>query len=186
MIDHNIKFLENIKQGFERTISWNKHRSEITTQPKNNSLDYLIDPTFRNNNRLFELPFKNGDNDLIRYSFNNCYMPLVEIKYFNALINNNHFFYQPVKSKQKEFEKLIEMSRKDDYATGDLLDFSYHQNYYKLIVIDLSRQTHTSIPQQINFTGKSEEDHGAIMFFIAEKQQKIILNFSLDSLIPTE
>ena len=35
----NIKFLENIKQGFKRTISWSNNRSEITTQPKNNILD---------------------------------------------------------------------------------------------------------------------------------------------------
>ena len=35
----NIKYLENIKQGFERTISWNKYRSEIITQPKHNNLD---------------------------------------------------------------------------------------------------------------------------------------------------
>ena len=33
-INDNIKFLENIKQGFKRTIFWNKYRSEITTQPK--------------------------------------------------------------------------------------------------------------------------------------------------------
>ena len=43
----NIKFLENIKQGFKRTIYWNKYRSEITTQTKNNNLDYLTDPTFK-------------------------------------------------------------------------------------------------------------------------------------------
>ena len=40
-----------------------------------------------------------------------------------------------------------------------------------------------NIPQQINFTEKLEEDDGASMFFIAEKQQKTILNFSLNSLI---
>ena len=64
----NIKFSENIKQGFKRTISWNKYRSEITTQPKNNNLDYLIDPTFRNINKLFVLSFKNGDNNPTRSS----------------------------------------------------------------------------------------------------------------------
>ena len=67
-----------------------------------------------------------------------------------------------------------------------LLDFSYHQNCYELIGGDLSRQTNTSIPQQINFTGKLEKDDGATMFVIAEKLQKTILNFSLDSLIVTE
>ena len=44
--DDNITFLENIKQGFERTISWNKYRSKITIQIKNNNSDYLIDPSF--------------------------------------------------------------------------------------------------------------------------------------------
>ena len=38
----------------------------------------------------------------------------------------------------------------------------------------------------MNFTGKFDEDDGAAMFFIAEKQQKTVLNFSLDSLIVTE
>ena len=42
-INHNIKFLENIKQEFKRTISWNKYISEITTQTKNNNLAYPID-----------------------------------------------------------------------------------------------------------------------------------------------
>ena len=58
------------------------------------------------------------------------------------------------------------MSRNDDYTTGNLLDFSYHQNYYKLVGIDLSRQANTSIPQQINFVGKLEEDDGETMFLL--------------------
>ena len=51
-INNNIKLLENIKQGFKRTISWNKYRSEIITQPKNNKIDYLIDPLYGNFNYL--------------------------------------------------------------------------------------------------------------------------------------
>ena len=71
-------------------------------------------------------------------------MPLVEIEDYNALIDNK----QPVKqtNKQKAYERLVEMSRNDDYTTRNLLDFSYYQNHYKLIGIDLSRQTNTSIP----------------------------------------
>ena len=78
------------------------------------------------------------------------------------------------------------MSRNNDYTTVNLLDYLYHQNYYKLTGIHLSRETNTSILQQINFVGKLEEDDGATMLFIAEKQQKTILNFSLDLLIVTE
>ena len=75
------------------------------------------------------------------------------------------------------------LSKNDDYTTRNLLDFSNHQNYYKLIGIDLSRQANTSIPQQVNFVGKLEQDDGVAMFFIAEKQHKTILNFPLDSLL---
>ena len=78
-INDNIKVLENIKQGFKR-ICRNKYRSETTAQPKNNNLDYLVDPTFRNINKLFVLSFKNGNNDPTRNSFDKYYMPLVDNK----------------------------------------------------------------------------------------------------------
>ena len=64
------------------------------------------------------------------------------------------------------------MSRNNEYTTGNLLDYLYHQNYYKLIGIDLSRQTNTSIPQQINSVLKLEEDDGATMFFYCRKAAK--------------
>ena len=46
------------------------------------------------------------------------------------------------------------MSRNDDYTTENLLDYLHHQNYYKHIGIDLSRQKNKSIPQQVNFVGR--------------------------------
>ena len=86
-INDYITFLENMKQELKRTISWNKCRSKITTQPKNN-LGYLIDLTFKNISRLFLLSFKNGGDDPTRNSFDRYYMPLVEIEDLNALVNN--------------------------------------------------------------------------------------------------
>ena len=55
--DNNL--LEQLKTGFKRTIKWNKYRSEMSNQTKNNNLNYLIDPTFTNVNRLFALSFEN-------------------------------------------------------------------------------------------------------------------------------
>ena len=78
------------------------------------------------------------------------------------------------------------MSNNNDYTTGKLLGFFYYQICQKLIGIDLSRQTNTSIPQQVNFAGELECYNDETMFFIVEKQQKNILNFSVDSLIVTE
>ena len=63
-----------MKQGFKRTVSWNKYRSEITTQLKSNNLDYMIDPTFKNIDRLFVLSFKNDSNNPMRDSFDKYYM----------------------------------------------------------------------------------------------------------------
>ena len=64
------------------------------------------------------------------------------------------------------------MSRNDDYTTGNLLDYLYHEKYYKLIDVALLRQTNTSALQQINFVGKLEEVVATTMLFINEKQQK--------------
>ena len=50
------------------------------------------------------------------------------------------------------------MSKSDDYTTGNLLEYFHHQKYYKLIGINSSRQTNTSIGQKINFIEKLEED----------------------------
>ena len=76
------------------------------------------------------------------------------------------------------------MSRNDDHTIGNF--YLYHQQFYRLICIDLSRQKSKSIPQQVNFVEKIEQGDGVTMFFIAEKQQKTIQNLSLDSLIVTE
>ena len=107
-INDNIKFLENIKKWFKKTNSWSKYRFEITTQTKNNNLDYLIHLTLLIYiNFLFVLLFKNDDNDPARNSFDNCYMPLVEIKHFNVLINNKPFFISQQRTNKKRIKNLL-------------------------------------------------------------------------------
>ena len=56
--ENDRKLLEQLKIGFKRTVKWNKYRSQITIQPQNNNLNYLINPTFTNVNRLFVLSFQ--------------------------------------------------------------------------------------------------------------------------------
>ena len=81
--ENDNKLLEQLKTGFKRTIKWNKYTSEMSNQTKNNNLNYLIDPTFTNVNRLFVLSFENEDD---RTSFSKYYVPKVEIKDFNILL----------------------------------------------------------------------------------------------------
>ena len=158
-----------------------QYKPEITTQPKNNNSDYLIDLKFKNINKFFVLSFKNGDDDPKINSFDEYYMSLVETKNVNELVDNKIFFDQPVKRIQEAYEINVQKSKNNDYTTEDLLNDLYHQNYYKLIGKYLSRQTNTSICEQINFVGKLEEDDGATKYFIAENQEKTFLHFSLDS-----
>ena len=73
------------------------------------------------------------------------------------------------------------MSNNNDYATGNLLDFAYFKENYKLIAIDLSKQTKLKDPQQINFIGKLDKDNGATMFSIIEKSEEPTFNFLQNS-----
>ena len=85
-------------------------------------------------------------------------------------------------NEEEVYEKITEMSRNNDYTTGNLLDFAYFKENYRLIATDLSKQTKLKDPQQINFIGKLEnQDHGATMFFIIEKSEKTTFNFSQNS-----
>ena len=180
--ESDTKLLEQIKTGFKITIKQKKYRSQITFQPQNINLNYLIDPTFISVNRLFVLSFARnleGDN---RDSFSHCYVPNVEIKDFNVLIDGKSFFDLPVKNKEKLYEKNIDMSRNNDYTTVNLLDFAYFKENYQLIAIDLSKQSNLKNPQQINFIGKLEnQTNGATMFFIIKKSEETALKFSQNS-----
>ena len=62
----------------------------------------------------------------------------------------------PVKNEEGAYKKFIDMSRNNDYTTSNLLDFAYFEENYRLIAIDLSKQTNLNDPQQINFIGKLE------------------------------
>ena len=126
--ENDPKLLEKIKTAFKRTIKWNKYRSQMTIQPKNNNFNYLIDSTFTNVNRLFVLLFVRTNTGDDRDSFLDYYVPNVEIKDFNVLIDGKSFFDLPVKNEEEAYEKVIEMSNNSDYKTGNLLDFDYFKN----------------------------------------------------------
>ena len=142
----------------------------MTNQTKTNHLNHLIDPTFIKVNRKFGLFFENEED---RTYFSKYYVPKVEIKVFNVLIDGKSFFDVPVKNKAQAYGKTMTISKNNDYTTGNSLDYEYFSKHYKLIAIDLSKQTELENPglkQQINFIGKLEDDK-ATTFFIIEKSE---------------
>ena len=95
----------------------------MTIQPKNNNLNYLIDPTFMIT-LFISLSFPRNNNTDSRDSFSSYYLPKVEINDFNVLIDGKSFFDLPVKSEEEAYEKIID---NNDYTTGILLDYSYYK-----------------------------------------------------------
>ena len=92
------------------------------------------------------------------------------------------FFDLPVKNEEKACEKI--MSKSNDYTLGNLLDFAYFKKKknYRLIAIDLSKQTKIKDPQQINFIQKLENQaHGATILFITEKSEETTFEFLQNS-----
>ena len=161
----------------KRKIIWNKYRSQMTTEAINNNLNILVDPTFPNINRLFVLAYQNADD---RQSFYEFYLPKVMIEDFNVIIDKLAFFDLPIKTEEEAYEKIIDISRNNEYKTGNLLDYDYFKKYYKLIAIDLSKQQelqeNEDLIQQINFIGRLEE--AANVFIIIEKKEHAVLEFS--------
>ena len=107
---NDTEFLEQLKTGFKRTKKRSKYRSQLTIQPQNNNLNYLIDPTLIIVNRLFVLSFAiNAERDN-KDSFSDYYVRNVKIKGFNVLIDGKSFFDLPVKNKKEFYEKIIDVS----------------------------------------------------------------------------
>ena len=171
--DDEIKLLTNLISGFKREIKWNKYRSQMSIEAANNNLNVLIDPTFTNVNRVFVLAYRNADN---RQSYSRFYLPNVMVKNYNVIIDKLAFFDLPIKTEEKAYEKIIDISRNNEYTTGNLLDYDYFKKYYKLIAIDLSKQQllqeNEDLIQQINFIGRLEQ--AANVFIIIEKKENII------------
>ena len=170
--ENDTTLLEQLKTEFKRTIKWNKYRSQITVQSNNNNLNYLIDTTFTNLNILSVLSFTRTNASDNRDSFSDYYAPKVEIKDFYVLIDGKFSLFCQY--------KIIEMSNNNDYLIGNLLDFVYFKEHYKLTAIDLSNQTKLKDMQQINFIGNLEAN-GATMFFIIEKSEETTFDFSQTS-----
>ena len=99
----------------------------MSNQNKNNNLNYLIDTTFSN--------VKNEDD---RTSYYKYYLPSVEIKDYNVLIDGNAFFELPIKNIEETYEEIIQITDHSGYYTrANLLDYEYFKEHYKLIAIDL-------------------------------------------------
>ena len=177
----NTKFLQQLKSGFKRVINWNKYLSKPELLAQNPNLNHLIEPSFQGVNRLFVLAFENDNHRTIHDRY---YLPIVEIKDYNIMINGENFFDQPIKNNKVIYENIrkIATGQGDDYTTGCLLDYSYFADNYKMIAVDLSKQQALDADpraiQKINFTANLNRAGNTRGYFILEEAKETILDFS--------
>ena len=132
-------------------------------------------------NGIFALSFEN-END--RTSHSNYYLPKVEIKDFNVMIDGKNFFDQPIDSDLKTYKNIrkVATGQGEDYTTGCLLDYSYFKDFYKMIATDLGKQQVLDVDpraiEQINFKVNLGTAGNTTMFFFIEEAKETVLDFS--------
>ena len=177
----SIKFFQQLKSGFKRVINWNKYLSKPELLAQNPNVNHFVEPNFQGVNRLFVLAFENDDD---RTSDDEYYLPTVEIKDYNIVINGENFFDQPIKNNKITYDNITKTAtdQADDYTTGCLLDYPYFANTYKMIAVDLSKQQALDADpraiQQINFTANLDRAGNTRVYFILKEAKETILDFS--------
>ena len=112
------------------------------------------------------------------------YLPNVEIKNCNVMINGENCFDQPIKDYKVTYENIrkIATGRGDDYTTGCLLDYPYFKDSYKMIAVDLSKQqaldADPRVIQKINFTANLDIVGNTRIYFILAEAKEIKRGFS--------
>ena len=176
----NAKLLPQLKSGFKRTISWNKYLSKPELLPQNPNLNHLIEPSFQGVNRLFVLAFENDEQRIGNKIY---YLRNVEIKHYNVMIDRKNIFGQPVKNNKVTYEDIqkIVTGQGDDYTTGCLFDYIHFKNYYKMILVDLSKQQALDADpkaiQQINFTANLDKAGNTRFYFMLEEGKETLFEF---------
>ena len=177
----NTKLLQQLKSGFKRVINWNKYLSKPESFRRNANINYLVEPSFQGINILFVLAF---EGDTQRTSHSSYYLPSVEIKDYNIMINGENVFDQPIKNNKITCENIRKTATNqgDDYTTGCLLDYPYFMDTYQMIAVDLSKQQALDADpraiQQIDFIANLDRAGNRRFYFILEEAKETILDFS--------
>ena len=109
------KLLEQLKSGFN-LIDENKYQSKVSSKRQNQYLDFLIDPSFQEVNRLFLLSFENENDRNVHTEY---HLPKVEIKYYNVIIYGKNIFDKAVKSNMRIYDKIRKVAKgQGDFSKG--------------------------------------------------------------------
>ena len=182
--EDNKDFIEQQNKGFQRSIYWNEYKTKEKDEDGNaNAVKYInLDPSFQGANRLFLMAYSRADdNQATRNGQKKYYLPRIDLKKYNVIIDGRNFYDNPIESdieKYRELKKEV-IGKGEDYTTGSLLDYDYFNKHYKLVAVDLSKQKELDADpisiQQIEFKYMLETN--STIYWVLEKSKETILEF---------
>ena len=150
-VEDNSKLLKLLNKGLKRPIHWNEYKVtpnkivEIAAANDEKYIRELLDSSCQGVNRLFVLAYDNtaGNNQVSVDSYKKYFLPRVKINNYDIEIDDRNFYDQPINDSIKQYDKVrkIPTGKGDDYTTGCLLDFDYFEKNYRIIAVDLNKQT---------------------------------------------
>ena len=182
--EDNKDFIEQQNKGSQRSIYWNECKTKEKDEDGNaNATKYInLDPSFQGANRLFLMAYsREDDNQATRNGQRKYYLPRIDLKKYNVIIDGRNFYDNPIESdieKYRELQKVM-IGKGEDYTTGSLLDYNYFKEHYKLVAVDLSKQKELDADpraiQQIEFKYMLGTD--STIYWVLKKSKETILEF---------
>ena len=130
---------------------------------------------------MFVIAYRRGDNEPTRNSRQKCYLPRIDLKKYNVIIDGRNFYDNPIESNNEQYRELkkVMIGKGEDYTMGSLLDYKYFNKHYKLVAVDLSKQKELDADpraiQQIEFKYMLENNNNSTIYWILEKSKETIL-----------
>ena len=167
----------NLNDGFKRSIYWNQYVSKPfpeTPHKKTGITSLSLDAAFQGVNRLFVLAFEDTyadeaadapaprnlvANRVIRDSYRKYFVRRVDITSYHVLIDDRNFYDQPINDSIRKYDEIrkIATGKRDNCATGCLLDYNYFKKNYQLIAVDVSKKENSmQIHEQFNKSNSLE------------------------------
>ena len=182
--EDNKDFIEQQNKSFQRSIYWNEYKTKEQEEAGiANATKYInLHPSFQGVNRLFLMAYSRADdNQATRNGQRKYYLPRLDLKKYNFIIDGRNFYDNPIESdieKYRELKKVM-IGKGEDYTTGSLLDYDYFKKNYKLVTADLSKQKELDADpraiQQIEFKYMLGTD--SAIYWVLEKSKETVLKF---------
>ena len=120
---------------------WNEYKTKSEIKISTDEYRYFLESNFVWVHRLLVLVYSNQDGNAKMYKARRYYLPKGVIKNYNVIIHEKKLFDQPIDTNINWCKEIkLTTGKGENYTTGCLLDYDYIKIYYRLIVVNSSRQ----------------------------------------------